>query len=416
MTSPRIEALYWLRSAEDPRRTAATIAGEQSSGSFIALPGESEELKARSAARVEALEEVADDPVRPPLPGHSGTGPLRSFHLRLSWPLDTVGTSLTNVLATIAGNLFELREVAGLKLLDVSLPEAFALACPGPGFGIAGTRKIGAIDEGPLIGTIIKPSVGLSAAETAQLVAELCEGGIDFIKDDELQADGPACPFDDRVRAVLEVIERHAEKTGKRVIYAANLTGEIDDMRRRHDLVAELGGTCVMASLNSLGLAGLGALRRHSQLPIHAHRNGWGYLGRSPDNGWTYRPWVKIWRAAGVDHMHVNGIGNKFWEPDDSVVDSARACLEPLFPDRSWSALPVFSSGQTVRQVAKTWERLGTDDLLHCAGGGIVAHPGGVAAGVSAMRSAWDAARGGVSLEDAARQSPALAQALEIFR
>lgn len=416
MTSPRIEALYWLRTAEDPAQTAATIAGEQSSGSFIALPGESEELKARSAARVEALEEVADDQARPPLPGHSGKGPLRSFHLRLSWPIATVGTSLTNVLATVAGNLFELREVAGLKLLNLSLPEEFALSCPGPAYGISGTRKIAGIHDGPLIGTIIKPSVGLTAEETAQLVTELCRGGIDFIKDDELQADGPRCPFDDRVRAVLDVIERHAETTGKRVIYAANLTGEIDEMRRRHDLVAALGGTCVMASLNSLGLAGFGALRRHSQLPIHAHRNGWGYLGRSPDNGWAYRAWVKIWRAAGADHMHVNGICNKFWEPDDSIIDSARACLEPLFPGRAWAALPVFSSGQTVRQVAETWERLGTDDLLHCAGGGIVAHPGGVAAGVSAMRSAWEAARAGVPLDVAARDAPPLAQALETFR
>lgn len=412
----RIEALYLLRTAEDPERTAEIIAGEQSSGSFVALPFETDALKTRSGARVEELDEIEDDPTRQPLPGYTGSGPLRSFHLRISWPIDTVGVSLPNVLASVAGNLFELREVAGLKLLDLHFPLAFADVYPGPAFGIAGTRKIVDVADGPLIGTIIKPSVGLNPDETADLVAQLCQGGIDFIKDDELQADGLGCSFDDRARAVLTVIDKHAEKTGKRVMFAFNLTGEVDDMLRRHDLVSRLGGTCIMASLNSLGLAGFGALRRHSQLPIHAHRNGWGYLGRVSDHGWAYRAWVKMWRIAGADHMHVNALKNKFWEDDDSVITSASACLEPLFPNSEWAALPVFSSGQTIRQVHETWERLGHDDLLHCAGGGIVAHPDGVGSGVAAMRCAWDAARMGIPLEKAAKSSTSLARALDTFK
>ena len=89
----------------------------------------------------------------------------------------------------------------------------------------------------PLIGTIIKPSVGFGPEETADLVKVLCEAGIDFIKDDELQADGPHCPFERRARAVMRVINGHAERTGKKVMYAFNITGELDEMRRRHDLV-----------------------------------------------------------------------------------------------------------------------------------------------------------------------------------
>ena len=114
-------------------------------------------------------------------------------------------------------------------------------------------------------------------------------------------------------------------------MFAFNLTGEIDEMRRRHDLVESLGGTCVMASLNSVGLVGMIALGRHARLPIHAHRNGWGYLSRHPALGWSYVAWQKIWRLAGADHMHVNGLANKFSEPDDSVILSARACLTPMF-------------------------------------------------------------------------------------
>ncbi len=330
------------------------------------------------------------------------SGPLNRWKLTLSWPLDTIGPSLPNLVATVAGNLYELKQVSGLKLTDLRLPRAFAEAYPGPAFGVAGTRQIAGVPEGPMIGTIIKPSVGLSPDETAGMVADLCAGDIDFIKDDELQADGPACPFDDRLHAVGKVLNDHADRTGRKPLYAINLTGEIDEMRRRHDAVLAAGGNCIMVSLNSVGLAGLTALRRHSQLPIHAHRNGWGALGRSEDNGWSYPAWAKLWRIAGVDHMHVNGLANKFWESDDCVIASARSMAVPLWGDAPMTVLPVFSSGQTVYQAHETLKRLGNTDLIHCAGGGIVAHPNGIAAGVGALRAAWSAAMAGIPLDLAA--------------
>ncbi|HDZ74030.1 MAG TPA: ribulose 1,5-bisphosphate carboxylase [Aurantimonas coralicida] len=413
MTDQRIVAEYVLRTAQDPRRVADIIAGEQSSGTFVAIPGESAELKARSAARVDRLEEIEDSGLAP-LPGATGDV-SRSFAMTLSWPLANIGPSLPNLVATVAGNLFELREVAGLKLVDLHLPCAFAERYPGPAFGIDGTRRLAGVAERPLIGTIVKPSVGLGPAETAALVDQLCEGGIDFIKDDELQADGSHCPFEERLAAVMAVIARHADRTGRKVMYAVNLTGEMDEMLRRHDLVEKLGGTCVMVSLNSIGLTGMTALRRHARLPIHAHRNGWGYLGRSPDNGWSYIAWQKLWRLIGVDHMHVNGLSNKFWEPDDSVIASAKACLSPVSETRPDLVMPVFSSGQSVKQAEGTWKRLGSRDLIYCAGGGIVAHPSGIAAGVRSLREAWDAAMQGVPLHKAAAASPDLAAAVKKF-
>jgi len=296
--------------------------------------------------------------------------------------------------ATVAGNLFELKQVSGLRLLDLALPEAFVRAYQGPQFGIAGTRA--GVEARPIIGTIVKPSVGLSADATAGLVRELAPGGIDFIKDDELQADGPHCPFEDRARAVMAVLDEHAQRTGRKVMYAFNLTGELDQMRRRHDLVAALGGTCVMASLNSVGLVGMVELRRHCRLPIHAHRNGWGQLGRHPLLGWSYVAWAKLWRLAGADHMHVNGLRNKFCEDDDSVVASARSCLSPMWADKPCTVMPVLSSGQSVLQVDDTWKAIGSLDLIHAAGGGIMAHPSGIGAGVRSLRLAWEAAVAGV--------------------
>jgi ribulose-bisphosphate carboxylase large chain len=417
MTSPeRIEADYLLETAYDPRRAAEAMAGEQSSGTFVAIPGETPELKARAAARVEALR-ILDDEVREPsLPfaaaPKDAPATWRRAHVTLSWPLDNLGPSLPNLLATVAGNLFELIQVSGLRLLDLRLPEAFAERYPGPKFSVAGTRRLAGVETGPLIGTIVKPSVGFGPEDTAALTKTLCDAGIDFIKDDELQSDGPACPFDDRVRAVMRVINAHADRTGKKVMFAFNLTGDLDQMRRRHDVLLEHGATCLMASLNSVGLVGMIELARFSQLPIHAHRNGWGYLSRYPLLGWSYVAWQKVWRIAGADHMHVNGLQSKFAEADDSVIASARACLTPLFDRKPCTVMPVFSSGQSPKQAPGTYAGLGSTDLIVTAGGGIMAHPNGVAAGVAALREAWDAAVAGIPLADYARDHPALAQAL----
>ena len=410
--SARIRARYLVETADDPRRAVEVMAGEQSSGTFVAVPGETPELKARAGARIESLTPL-EDVAAPSLPGAKSGLVYHRCEAELSWPLGNLGPSLPNLVATVAGNLFELQQFSGLRLLDIDLPEAFGERYPGPQFGIAGTRRLSGVAAGPLIGTIVKPSVGLSPEGTADLVDLLASGGIDFIKDDELQADGPDCPFEARARAVMAVVDRHADRAGRKVMYAFNVTGELDEMRRRHDLVEALGGTCVMVSLNSVGLVGMVEFRRHARLPIHAHRNGWGYLSRAPLLGWSYPAWSKLWRLAGADHMHVNGLRNKFSEPDDSVIRSARSLLTPMFDDRPCIAMPVFSSGQTAAQAGDTFKALGTADLIYAAGGGIMAHPGGVAAGVGALREAWEAAVAGVPAADYARTHPALATALE---
>ena len=399
MTST-ITATYELDTAIAPERAADIIAGEQSSGTFVAIPGEDEALKARAAATWQIT------PLNEPC-----AAPNKRYLLKLSWPLQNLGASLPNLLATVAGNLYELKHVAKLRLLDIELPDEFAAAYPGPAFGIAGTRKLAGVATGPLVGTIIKPSVGLSADGTTEFVDQLCAAGVDFIKDDELQADGPSCPFDERARKVMNVINRHADRSGKKVMYAFNLTGELDEMKRRHDLVLSLGGTLTMLSLNSVGLTGFNAFRKHAQLPIHAHRNGWGYL----KDGWSYIAYQKLWRLAGADQMHVNGLANKFQETDESVIASARECFVPLFKHKPCTVMPVFSSGQTVNQAPGTWAALQSTDLIYLAGGGLFAHPGGIAAGVAALRQSWEAAMNNVPLEVAAKTHRELREALEKF-
>ncbi len=267
--------------------------------------------------------------------------------------------------------------------------------------------------SGPIIGTIVKPSVGLSPEQTAELVRDLGEVGIDFVKDDELMANPPYSPLEKRVECVMREINRLADSTGRKIMYAVNISDEIDAMRRHHDVVLNAGGTCVMVSLNHVGFAGVSSARAHSQLPIHGHRNGWGMFTRHPLLGIEFAAYQKLWRAVGVDHLHVNGLQNKFWEPDESVVRSIQALQTPLWG--GYHAMPVISSGQWGGQASETLRLTGTQDVLYVAGGGIMAHPMGPAAGLLGIKQAWEAAAQGVPIEQYSAEHEELRVTIEKF-
>ncbi|MBZ9739033.1 MULTISPECIES: ribulose-bisphosphate carboxylase large subunit family protein [unclassified Mesorhizobium] len=417
----RLSATYLIETRYPLEAAATAMAGEQSSGTFRAIPGETPELLRRFGARVEFIEDIGEVegealPFSRAPKNATSTRPRRA-KVGLSWNIENTGTVLASVWSTVLGNLFELHHLSAMRLLDVTFPDAFADAYPGPAFAVEGTRRLTGVEGRPLIGTIVKPSVGLSPEETARLADTLISAGLDFIKDDELMGDPPHSPFEQRFEAVMAVIDRHADRTGRKVMYAANISGDIDPMRRQLDLIERRGGTCAMLVLNSVGLSGVVEMRRHSTVALHGHRAGWGLFSRSPDLGMSYLAYQKFWRLAGIDHMHVNGLSNKFCEPDDSVMASAHACLTPMFgrADRPDTVMPVLSSGQTAVQAGETYARLGSNDFIYCCGGGIMAHPGGPAAGVRSLHDAFEAAAAGIPARDYAATHPELEAALLTF-
>lgn len=419
ITAARAEftARYFVESSLPAEKIAQVIAGEQSSGTFLTLPGETAQLKERSRARVvniHSLPPTLEPSLRSAYVERRGShGVFHRAEIEIAFPIGNVGPNLPVLLATLAGNLFELGEVTGLRLLDLDMPVDYASQFPGPAFSVEGTRRLAGVHGRPMIGTIVKPSIGLTAEQTAAMVDDLCGAGIDFIKDDELIANPPYEPFERRVAAVMPVLHKHADRLGRMPMYAFNISGSIDDMLRQHDTVLQAGGTCVMISVNWAGFAGVEHLRRHSQLPIHGHRNGWGSLTRHPALGFSFEAYQKLWRLAGVDHLHVNGLRSKFWEADESVLCSARACLSPFAGVPA--VMPVFSSGQWAAQAPDMYRQLQSTDLMHLAGGGIIGHPDGIRAGVASMREGWDAAVAGKSLDSDALTHPALARALSHF-
>ncbi|WP_316784727.1 ribulose-bisphosphate carboxylase large subunit family protein [Pedobacter frigiditerrae] len=408
----RITATYYIETPLDIEKAAQVLAGEQSSGTFIAVPGETEELKQRFAARVEFIERL-DSSSEPSIPSVKlKPGTYQRAMVKVSWSIENFGYNLPVLVSTLQGNLYELTQFTGLKLMDIEFPASFANAYKGPRFGIEGCRKLTNVYERPLIGTIIKPSIGMSPEQTATLVKTLAEAGIDFIKDDELLGSSANSPFAKRVDTIMDVINAQADKTGKKVMYAFNISDEMDQMQRNYEKVVNAGGTSAMISLNSVGLAGVKKICDNGQLAIHGHRNGWGMLNRHPLLGIEFPAYQKLWRLSGVDQIHVNGIQNKFWESDDSVVTSIEACLKPFL---GGSVLPVVSSGQWGGQAPETYRRTKTVDLLYMAGGGIMAHPDGTTGGVLALQQAWQGAVEGLSIEQIAAKHPEFNSSVRLF-
>ena len=413
MTAPHVIATYIIETSLPLEHAAEVLAGEQSTGTFVRVERESDDLRARFAAQVESLEEIPLTGASP-LPGSVGDpATRRRARLRIRFPLENFGPSLPNLLAAVAGNLFEIKQLSAIKLVDLDLPPAFAERYAGPQFGVAGTRRLMSRPDGAMIGTIVKPSIGLSPADLADLVGDLAAAGVDFIKDDELQGNGPQAPLRERVAAVMPVLERHADRTGVKPMYAFNITDDIDRLEANHDLVLAAGGTCIMVCVNLVGLPGLEYIRRRSQLPIHGHRAMFGSISRSEQLGIGFRAWQKIARLSGADHLHTNGISNKFYETDAQVLDAIAAVREPLLDLES--TVPVLSSGQWGGLAHATYAETGTTDLLVLAGGGIHGHPDGARAGVASMREAWASAAAGESVETALERSAALRRATEAF-
>ena len=417
MSKDQVLATYLIETPHSLEHAAAVIAGEQSSGTFVSVPGETNELKQRFGAQVLRIEEL-DVVSTPSLPGSKapnspGGVRYRRGRVVISFPLHNFGPSIPSLLATVAGNLYELQELSGCRLEDLELPPAFAQSYPGPGFGVDGTRKLANVYGRPLIGTIVKPSIGLATGALSTLVRDLARAGLDFIKDDELHADPPYAPFEERVQAAMREIDRAADETGKKTMYAFNISGDIDHMLRAHDLVKKLGGTCVMVNVNSVGFAALAYLRRHCELPIHGHRANFGAMSRHPMLGIGFTAYQKMCRLAGVDQLHVGGFNSKFYESNDEVGASIKACLTPMFGDDC--VMPVLSSAQWAGTALPIYAATQTIDVLHLAGGGIIAHPGGTAAGVRSMQQGWEAALAGVALDDYAATRSELRAAIDKF-
>lgn len=201
MDTQHIRVTYRIETAGSIEAIAAKIASDQSTGTFTEVPGETAELKERCAARVGAIRPL------PPsdLPGFPTAlpGPFHRADVEILFPLDVVGTDIAALLTICLGGVFSIKGLTGIRVVDLDLPPAFIQAHPGPQFGIEGSRRLTGVKDRPLIGTIIKPNLGLAPEESARIAKELVEAGVDFIKDDEKLMDPSYSPVEERVKAIM---------------------------------------------------------------------------------------------------------------------------------------------------------------------------------------------------------------------
>jgi ribulose-bisphosphate carboxylase large chain len=318
--------------------------------------------------------------------------------------------NMPNVLSSVAGNVFGLEDVRNLRLNDITFPEELAKSFKGPRYGIRGVRDVTRVKGRPLVGTIIKPKLGLNTEDHAEVAYEAWSGGCDVVKDDENLSSQRFNPFEERVVQTLEAGDRAESETGERKVYLVNVTAELETMKRRAQFVEDHGGRYMMIDILTTGWSSLQTMRDAGfKLIIHAHRAGHAAFTRSPVHGISMVVLARVARLIGVDQLHVGTAVGKMSETEEEVRANIAACKEPMHGVRP--VLPVASGGLHPGMVPDLMRIFGVDAVIQ-AGGGIHGHPDGTAKGATAMRQAVDAVLGGYTLKEYADDHVELARAL----
>jgi ribulose-bisphosphate carboxylase large chain len=336
-------------------------------------------------------------------------------NIRIAYPIELFEPgNMPNILSSVAGNVFGLRALKNLRLNDIFLPRELVQSFMGPKYGIAGVRELLGVKDRPLVGTIIKPKLGLKTKDHAKVAYDAWIGGCDIVKDDENLSSQRFNPFDDRVVATLEMRDRAEEETGEKKVYMANITSETEEMLKRAQFVKDHDGRYLMIDILTCGFSALQTVRQQDfGLVIHAHRAGHAAFTKNPKHGVSMRFVAKVARIIGVDQLHVGTVVGKMSETREEVSENTEAITAEMGGLKK--VLPVASGGLYPGLVPALMKFFGTDFVIQ-AGGGIHGHAGGSVSGAKAMRQAVDATLLGVSLKEYAKSHKELQAALEIWK
>jgi ribulose-bisphosphate carboxylase large chain len=319
--------------------------------------------------------------------------------------------NMPQILSSIAGNIFGMKAVENLRLMDVEFPEKIARSFPGPKFGISGVRKILGIRDRPLVGTIIKPKLGLNPEKHSKVAYESWSGGCDIVKDDENLTDQRFNPFKERITRTLEMRDKAEKETGERKVYMPNISAGAEEMIRRAEFVKESDGRYVMVDIVTVGFSALQYLRKENlDLVIHAHRAMHAAFTRNRKHGISMLVLAKLARLTGVDQLHIGTAVGKMEGPREEVLEIKNAIVGEFGGLKT--TFPVSSGGLHPGMVPSLVEIMGKDVIIQ-AGGGVHGHPGGTRKGAIAMRQALEATMMGIHLRNYAEEHKELQIALD---
>lgn len=331
-----------------------------------------------------------------------------------------------NILSSIAGNIFGMNIVKSIKLMDVSFPKTILKGFDGPKHGIDGIRKIMKVKSRPLIGTIIKPKLGLDTKHHAKSAYESWAGGCDVVKDDENLASQKFNQFENRLAKTLEMADKAEQETGEKKAYLVNVTAETKEMIKRAQLVEKSGGKYVMIDILTAGWAAMQTLREANfKMAIHAHRAMHAAFDRNPDHGMSMMVIADFARLIGVDQIHIGtGIGKLEGDIKDireieEEIEKNNVKETKFRLEQKWTnikpVLAVSSGGLHPGHVPFLVKNLGKDLVIQM-GGGIHGHPLGSVAGARAARQALDAVMKKTSLKEYAKTHEELRLAIEKWK
>jgi ribulose-bisphosphate carboxylase large chain len=345
---------------------------------------------------------------------------------RIAYPIELFELgNLPEIMSSIGGNIYGMKSAEGLRWEDVKIPEKMLKAFKGPRFGIEGIRRYLGVWNRPLVGTIVKPKVGLTTEEHAKVAYQAWKGGCDIVKDDENLTSQDFNKFQKRFLATIDACKKAEEETGEKKIYFINCTAEAEEMIRRIKFVEKHGGNFIMLDILTLGWSALQTARNNTKLPIHAHRAGHAMFDRNPNQGMAMEVIAQFARMVGVDSLHIGTAYGKMSGKKDEVLhiedemegESTEQTKKNL--SQKWHdikpVLGVASGGVYPALVPKIMEFMGKDVVLQ-AGGGIHGHPFGTEAGARAMRQAVSASLQKISLKEYAKTHVDLEESLKKWK
>jgi len=381
-------AKYYVETDLPIRKAAEAIAAEQSTGTWTEVRGSESDLAARVVRAEGNLVDIG-------------------FPSELFEP-----GNIPQYLSVVAGNLFGLGALKRVRLLDVEFSEDLMRAHQGPRYGISEARKLLGVEGRPLVGTIVKPKVGLNPKDTARVAGDAVRGGLDLVKDDETLTDQDFCPLMDRLEAVMAELSRVEDQTGKKAFYALNVTTGADTIVERAERAVDQGANMVMVDVLTAGFSALEALAREVKVPIHVHRTMHGALTRDRTHGISMLVIARLVRMAGGTNLHTGTYVGKMARDIEENDQCKEALTSPWHGKKR--VFPVASGGVHPGKVFGNLDGYGVDCIIQ-AGGGVHGHPGGTVAGARAMVQAVEAWMRKVPLQTYARDHRELEAALSLW-
>ncbi|MEK6833348.1 MAG: ribulose-bisphosphate carboxylase [Nanoarchaeota archaeon] len=376
------------------------------------------------------------------------------------WRLFDRRGNVQNILTYIVGNILGMKEISSLKLLDVWFPPAMLEQYDGPSYTLDDMRKYLNVYDRPILGTIIKPKMGLTSAEYAEVCYDFWAGGGDFVKNDEPQANQDFCPYDKMVKHVKEAMDKAVKKTGRKKVHSFNVSAsDFDTMIERCEIIKnagfEPGSYAFLIDGITAGWMAVQTLRRrYPGVFIHFHRAGHGSFTR-PENpiGFSVLVLSKFARLAGASGIHTGtaGIGKMKGSPEEDVIaannilhlkdkghffeqnwatipekdkDTINLVHKDIahhiiLEDDSWRGMkkccPIISGGLNPTLLKPFIDIMGSTDFITTMGAGVHAHPKGTKAGATALVQACEAYKKKISIEEYAKNHKELAEAIKFF-